>query len=115
MEDLPSPAFCVDMDRLERNIETMRARAAAAGVGLRPHAKTHKTAEIVAMQFEGVPLAERKICVSTVAVRVRVHDLSARRHHGPPQGAVSLRIAAVTQIARCGAARPVRLPACASA
>ena len=38
--DLDTPALCVDLDKMERNI----ARS-------RPHAKTHKTAEIARYQF----------------------------------------------------------------
>jgi D-serine deaminase-like pyridoxal phosphate-dependent protein len=36
----------VDTTRLERNLERMQAAAAAAGVRLRPHAKTHKCLEV---------------------------------------------------------------------
>jgi D-serine deaminase-like pyridoxal phosphate-dependent protein len=36
----------VDTARLERNLERMRAVAAAAGAALRPHAKTHKCLEV---------------------------------------------------------------------
>jgi len=41
----------VDLDVLERNVEAMAAHARRHGVGLRPHAKTHKSAEIAAMQL----------------------------------------------------------------
>ena len=36
----------MDTTRLERNLERMRAVAAAAGAALRPHAKTHKCLEV---------------------------------------------------------------------
>ncbi len=45
-EDLDTPAVVVDAGRLERNLARMAAASAAAGVALRPHAKTHKCAEI---------------------------------------------------------------------
>ena len=45
-EELATPAVLVDLDVLERNVARMAERAREAGVGLRPHAKTHKTLEI---------------------------------------------------------------------
>ena len=48
--DLDTPALVVDLDRLEANVESMGARARAAGVRLRPHTKTHKTPEIARLQ-----------------------------------------------------------------
>src|SRR5688572_4812746 len=44
--DLPTPALVLDRAALERNIARMAAFAAARGVALRPHAKTHKSVEI---------------------------------------------------------------------
>ncbi|MEO8811592.1 MAG: DSD1 family PLP-dependent enzyme [Caulobacteraceae bacterium] len=49
--DLNTPALVVDLDALERNIGAMAARAAAGGVALRPHAKTHKCVEIARRQI----------------------------------------------------------------
>ena len=49
--DLNTPALVVDLDALERNIATMAAFARAAGVTLRPHAKTHKSAAIARLQI----------------------------------------------------------------
>jgi 3-hydroxy-D-aspartate aldolase len=43
---LRTPALVLDLDALERNIATMVATAKAAGVALRPHAKSHKCPEI---------------------------------------------------------------------
>jgi D-serine deaminase-like pyridoxal phosphate-dependent protein len=44
--DLPTPALVLDRTALERNIATMARFAAARGIALRPHAKTHKSSEI---------------------------------------------------------------------
>jgi D-serine deaminase-like pyridoxal phosphate-dependent protein len=41
----------VDADRIERNLSRMEAAAVRAGVALRPHAKSHKCAEIARMQL----------------------------------------------------------------
>jgi D-serine deaminase-like pyridoxal phosphate-dependent protein len=49
--DLDTPALCVDLDRLERNIQTMQAAVKRFGLATRPHAKTHKSAEIAKMQL----------------------------------------------------------------
>src|SRR5688572_17025264 len=48
---LNTPALVIDRDALARNVETMAAFAAAKGVRLRPHAKTHKSAHIAKMQI----------------------------------------------------------------
>ncbi len=47
---LPTPSLLLDLDVLERNIAAMAARAAALGVRLRPHWKTHKCAEVAELQ-----------------------------------------------------------------
>jgi D-serine deaminase-like pyridoxal phosphate-dependent protein len=44
--DLETPAAVVDVRRLERNLARMAIAADAAGVALRPHAKTHKSVHI---------------------------------------------------------------------
>jgi D-serine deaminase-like pyridoxal phosphate-dependent protein len=49
---LDTPALCIDLDALERNIAAMAAHARAAGVALRPHAKTHKSVRIARLQQE---------------------------------------------------------------
>ena len=50
IHDLETPSVLVDLDRLEKNIARMSERARAAGIALRPHAKTHKVPEIGWMQ-----------------------------------------------------------------
>lgn len=46
VEDLETPAVVIDLDVLDRNVESMARRARDAGVKLRPHAKTHKIPEV---------------------------------------------------------------------
>jgi len=62
VEDLATPAVLVDLDVLERNIARQAERARAAGIRLRPHAKTHKCPEIARMQLAagaaGISLAK---------------------------------------------------------
>jgi D-serine deaminase-like pyridoxal phosphate-dependent protein len=50
--ELDTPAVYIDLDVLERNIATMQQRCRDWGVGLRPHAKTHKIPEIARMQLD---------------------------------------------------------------
>ena len=49
--DLDTPALCVDLDRLEQNIATMQAAVKRFGLATRPHAKTHKSADIAKLQL----------------------------------------------------------------
>ncbi|HEY2595877.1 MAG TPA: alanine racemase, partial [Chloroflexota bacterium] len=51
LDDLDTPAVVVDLDRLEHNITRMARLAATAGVNLRPHTKSHKTAGIARRQL----------------------------------------------------------------
>src|ERR671928_1639209 len=45
-----TPSVVIDLDRVERNIQRVQAACEAAGVGNRPHIKTHKIPEIAQMQ-----------------------------------------------------------------
>ena len=60
---LDTPALLIDLDALERNIAAMAAHARAAGVALRPHAKTHKSVAIARRQVEAGALG---ICCATL-------------------------------------------------
>ncbi len=50
--DLDTPALCVDLDKMEKNIATMQATLKKNGLASRPHAKTHKTAAIAKYQLK---------------------------------------------------------------
>ncbi len=47
---LNTPALVIDRKALGRNIDRMAAFAAGKAIGLRPHAKTHKSFEIASLQ-----------------------------------------------------------------
>ena len=49
---IPTPAAVLDLDAFERNVAKMAARAKAAGLALRPHAKSHKCSAIALRQIE---------------------------------------------------------------
>src|SRR5262245_51549668 len=61
--ELDTPALCVDVTAMERNIATLKQRLAPTGVASRPHAKTHKCPEIAKIQ-----LASGSIGVCTAKV-----------------------------------------------
>jgi len=64
IEKLKTPAFLVDLPKLKSNLRNMQERARKHGVRLRPHVKTHKTAEIARLQ---TPDEACGITVSTLA------------------------------------------------
>ncbi|MET0274326.1 MAG: DSD1 family PLP-dependent enzyme [Phenylobacterium sp.] len=49
---IPTPAAVLDLDAFERNVAKMAGRAKAAGLALRPHAKSHKCSYIAHRQME---------------------------------------------------------------
>ncbi len=51
LRDLSTPCLVVDGAVLQRNIDAMAATVRKAGVALRPHAKTHKSPDIAALQL----------------------------------------------------------------
>ena len=52
LNELPTPALVLDLQKLEANVTQMAAKAARLGVSLRPHIKTHKCVEIGRLQLE---------------------------------------------------------------
>ena len=47
LSDLPTPLLILDRRKLSANTEIMAERMHSHGVGLRPHAKTAKSAKVV--------------------------------------------------------------------
>lgn len=52
LEEVDTPALIVELDAFEANLNRMAKMAQAAGVRLRPHAKTHKCAAIALQQMD---------------------------------------------------------------
>ena len=50
--EVDTPALVVDLDALEANLDSMAHLCSAAGVALRPHAKTHKSPVIAGWQAD---------------------------------------------------------------
>jgi len=61
---LDTPAMLVDLDIAEANIASMAAFARRAGLGLRPHVKTHKSLEMARRQLAA---GAAGLCVATVS------------------------------------------------
>src|SRR5215468_1535346 len=61
--EVETPALIIDLDALDRNIAKMAAFASAAGVRVRPHAKTHKSTAIALRQIARGAVGQ---CVQTV-------------------------------------------------
>lgn len=62
--DLDSPALCVDLDKMERNIQVSHERLRGSGIGIRPHVKTHKCPDIAKRQMEAGAIG---ICVAKLS------------------------------------------------
>ncbi len=62
--DLDTPALCVDLDRIEANIAKMQAVVKKNGIATRPHAKTHKSADIARLQLAAGAIG---ICTAKVS------------------------------------------------
>jgi 3-hydroxy-D-aspartate aldolase len=60
---LDTPALCVDLDAMERNIAAMAELCRNKGVALRPHAKTHKSLRIAGRQVAAGAIG---ICCATI-------------------------------------------------
>ena len=52
VSDLPTPQVLIDDQRARRNIDRVQQLATAAGMRLRPHAKTHKSPVVARWQIE---------------------------------------------------------------
>lgn len=61
--DLNTPVLILDRAALDRNIAAMAALAASHGVGLRPHAKTHKSVDIARRQLAA---GARGVCCAKI-------------------------------------------------
>ena len=64
LNELETPAICVDKQKLLRNIRLMQGLADSNQVALRPHIKTHKSVEI----------AQRQIDIGAIGITVATVD-----------------------------------------
>jgi 3-hydroxy-D-aspartate aldolase len=74
---IDTPALVLDLDAMERNLDTMAALAARHKVRLRPHAKMHKSAELAKLQMAAgaVGVCVQKTSEAEALVAGGVHDI----------------------------------------
>jgi D-serine deaminase-like pyridoxal phosphate-dependent protein len=99
--DLNSPALVVEIDVLDANIAAMAAFAAGHGLALRPHAKTHKSADIALRQMAAGAVG---VCVA------KLGEAEALAAGGVPSIHITSPVVSAPAIARLIALRSV-LPA----
>jgi D-serine deaminase-like pyridoxal phosphate-dependent protein len=77
LSDLPTPQVVIDRRRLLQNIERVQQLASAAGLRLRPHAKTHKSPVVARWQIErgAVGVCCAKVGEAEVFVDAGIHDV----------------------------------------
>jgi 3-hydroxy-D-aspartate aldolase len=78
LDTVQTPALVIDLDAFERNLERLRAAADAMGVRLRPHAKTHKSADIARIQMErggACGISCQKVSEAEALVRAGIDDI----------------------------------------
>jgi 3-hydroxy-D-aspartate aldolase len=77
LDDIDTPALIIDLDGFERNLRRMASATAAAGVRLRPHAKTHKSSTIARLQMElgAVGVCCQKVSEAEILVKDGITDV----------------------------------------
>ncbi len=72
-----TPSLLIDLDRVERNIESMQSYCDHHGLRLRPHIKTHKIPEIARRQVEAgaVGIACQKLGEAEVMAEAGLDDI----------------------------------------
>src|SRR5690242_5685635 len=78
LDDVQTPALIIDLDAFERNVARMKTYAGTAGIRLRPHAKTHKSADIALYQMQSggaIGICCQKVSEAEALVRGGVTDV----------------------------------------
>lgn len=75
--EIETPALVIDLDAFDRNVAKMAAFARAAGVRVRPHAKTHKSAAVARRQIAAGAVGQcvQKVGEAEALVRGGVTDV----------------------------------------
>ncbi|MEO1688787.1 MAG: alanine racemase, partial [Pseudomonadota bacterium] len=76
-DEILTPALVVDLDALDRNIARMQTFADQAGLRLRPHAKTHRCADVARLQMAAgaVGLSCQTLSEAEALARAGLDDL----------------------------------------
>src|ERR1700693_5714404 len=77
LDEVDTPALVLDLDALERNIARMAESVKGSGVRLRPHAKSHKCAEIARRQIAAgaVGICSQKVSEAEALVAGGIADV----------------------------------------
>ncbi|MDQ6433826.1 DSD1 family PLP-dependent enzyme [Mesorhizobium sp. LHD-90] len=78
ISEIQTPALIVDLDAFERNCARMKEAIERMGVRLRPHAKTHKSADIARYQIEhggGCGVCCQKVSEAEALARAGIRDI----------------------------------------
>jgi D-serine deaminase-like pyridoxal phosphate-dependent protein len=77
LDEIDTPALIVDLDAFERNLKKMADYAAAAGIALRAHAKTHKCSIVAKRQMAlgAVGQCVQKVGEAEVLARAGIPDI----------------------------------------
>jgi D-serine deaminase-like pyridoxal phosphate-dependent protein len=103
--EIDTPALVIDLEAFEANLDRMAHRMAEAGVALRAHAKTHKSAVIAHLQMARGAVGQ---CVQ------KVGEAEALAWAGVPDILVSNEVVGAGKLARlCALARITRISVCA--
>ena len=103
-DEIDTPALVIDLDAFEYNLDHMTALVSAAGVKLRPHAKTHKSPVIAKMQMARGAVGS---CVQKVA------EAEVLAWGGIPDILVSNEIVGATKLARlCALSAVAKVAVC---
>ena len=104
LEEVETPALLIELEAFERNLRRLAERAAALGVRLRPHAKTHKSPVI----------ARRQMALGAVGVCCqKVSEAEALVHGGVADVLVCNEIVGARKLQRLAAlAREARVAVC---
>jgi D-serine deaminase-like pyridoxal phosphate-dependent protein len=102
LDEVDTPALLVDLDTLEDNLSRMAAVAAAGDVRLRPHAKTHKCADLALRQMAlgAVGVCCQKVSEAEALVDAGVSDVLVSNEVVDPHKLV--RLAALAERATIG-------------
>src|SRR3982751_6969160 len=89
VSDLPTPQVLIDDQRARNNIDGVQQLASAAGMRLRPHAKTHKSPVVARWQIDrgAVGICCAKLGEAEVFVDAGITDIRLPYPVNPSNGA----------------------------
>ncbi len=100
VDEIDTPALVIDLEAFEFNLDTMARLVAAAGIKLRPHAKTHKSPVVAHLQMArgAVGQCVQKVAEAEMMAWGGVPDILVSNEVVSPRKLA--RLAALTRIAK---------------